>query len=312
MADAIAQAANLEVGILKDALFPDGERELSLTTEVRDRDVVVLGGTTDDAATLFLYDVCCGVVHYGAQSLTLVLPYFGYSTMERAQVGLREVVMAKNRARLLSSIPAASLSNRVVMLDLHSEGLPHYFEGSIRPTHLRTDALMSDTLSALQRDVPLVVGSTDAGRAKWIQKIANAAEIEAAFVYKRRIDGARTEVSHVNAQVEGKDVVIYDDMVRTGGSLLGAARAYLDAGALDLSVLVTHGLFAKDSFARIRESGLFKRVIATDSHPRARALQSEGLEVISVVELIAQHLNRLYPSSPAASAKVGTCAKSQD
>ena len=72
--------------------------------------------------------------------------------------------------------------------------------------------------------------------------------------------------------MQGKTVVVYDDMIRTGGSLAGAARAYRDAGAESLFVVTTHGVFPGDSLERLRDGGLFARVVCTDSHPRAREL----------------------------------------
>src|SRR4029077_9128284 len=102
-------------------------------------------------------------------------------------------------------------------------------------------------------------------------------------VFKRRLDGSRTEVTAVSAQVEGRDVVIYDDMVRTGGSLLGAARAYRDAGATAVSAVVTHAVLPDGALDALRRSGLVDRLVCTDSHPRARACAGDPfVRVVSV------------------------------
>ena len=107
---------------------------------------------------------------------------------------------------------------------------------------------------------------------------------------KRRLDGASTTVTGVSAQVAGKRVVIYDDMIRTGGSLTSAARAYKEAGAVAIDAIATHGLFPGDSLARLEQSGLFGRIVVTDSHPRAVTRASTFLEVESVAPLIVEHL----------------------
>ena len=112
----------------------------------------------------------------------------------------------------------------------------------------------------------------------------------AAFVYKRRHGDGRTEVTAVNACVEGQNVVIYDDMIRSGGSLIGAARAYREAGAARIWAVATHGVLPGDALARLRESGLFERVVCTDSHPRARALACDFLRVESVAPIFAEQL----------------------
>src|SRR5690606_10310240 len=113
---------------------------------------------------------------------------------------------------------------------------------------------------------------------------------EAAFVYKRRIDGGRTEVTGVSAQVAGKRVVIYDDMIRTGGSLINAARAYQEAGAVSIDAVATHGVFPGDSVERLRATGLFGSIVVSDSHPRAVALAGDFLRVESIAGVLVEHL----------------------
>jgi ribose-phosphate pyrophosphokinase len=284
---AMAAATGWELGAVARRTFPDGEHYLRIETDPADRDAVLVGGTIDDASTLELYDLACGLVTGGAYRLRIVMPFYGYSTMERsARAG--EVVTAKTRARLLSSVPMASRGTHVFLLDLHVEAIAHYFEGGIRPVHIQGKSLV--TAAARRLGGPdFVLACTDAGRAKWVESLANDMNVAAAFVYKRRHDDA-TAVTGVSAQVAGKRVVIYDDMIRTGGSLMLAARAYRDAGAVAIDAIATHGVFPVDSLARIAASGLLGRIVVTDSHPRAVALQSGFLEVDSTATLLVEHL----------------------
>jgi ribose-phosphate pyrophosphokinase len=290
----ICRLASLQRGTLERRLFPDGERYLRVLDDVLDRDVVLVGGTTTDEATLELFDLACSLSKHGARWLTMVIPYFGYSTMERA-VKPGEVVTAKTRARLLSSIPMAAYGNRALLLDLHSEGIPHYFEGGMTAFHVYGKPLVVRAAQRLTGSTSdFVLACTDAGRAKWVESLANVLGVSAAFVYKRRLDGSHTEVSAVSASVDGRDVVIYDDMIRTGGSLMGAARAYQAAGARRLFAICTHGLFPGNALERIRDSGLFQAVVCTDSHPRARELAAEVpggfLQIETVAELFLPYL----------------------
>jgi ribose-phosphate pyrophosphokinase len=216
-----------------------------------------------------------------------VMPFFGYSTMER-EVRFGEVVTAKTRARLLSSVPMASRGTQVFLLDLHVAAIAHYFEGGIRPIHVYGKSLVTAAARRLG-GADFVLACTDAGRAKWVESLANDLGVAVAFVYKRRHDD-ETTVTGVSAQVAGKRVVIYDDMIRTGGSLIGAALAYRDAGALAIDAVATHGLFPGDSLARLEQSGLFGRIVVTDSHPRAMALRGPFLEVESTANLLTEHL----------------------
>lgn len=284
---ALADATGWELGVVARKTFPDGEHYRRIESDPADRDVVLVGGTIDDGSTLELYDLACGLVTGGAYRLRIVMPFFGHSTMERsARHG--EVVTAKTRARLLSSVPMASRGTQVFLLDLHVEAIAHYFEGGIRPVHIQGAPLV---IAAARRlgGTDFVLACTDAGRAKWVESLANDLNVAAAFVYKRRHDDA-TAVTGVSAQVAGKRVVIYDDMIRTGGSLVSAARAYRDAGAVAIDAIATHGVFPADSLARIAGSGLLGRIVVTDSHPRAVALQDGFLEVESTATLLVEHL----------------------
>lgn len=272
--------------------FPDGERYQRLLTAVRGRSAIVIGGTVSDAATLELYDLASAVSEYGANDLTIVVPYFGYSTMERAKRP-GEVITAKIRARLLSSVPAAPLGNKVVLVDLHTEGIPHYFEGAVRVTHLYAKPIVMDAIRELGGD-GYVLAAADAGRAKWVQSLGNDLGVETAYVMKRRLSAEKTEIEAISAHVRERTVVLYDDMVRTGGSLISAAKAYRDAGASAISVVCTHGLFCGDALHRLRESGLFRRIICTDSHPRSLELEDTFLTVRSIAPLLIGHLRDEY------------------
>jgi ribose-phosphate pyrophosphokinase len=285
---AIATGAGWQLGEVTRKTFPDGEHYLRVDTDPTDRDVVLVGGTIDDTNTLELYDLAYGLVNGGAYRLRLVMPFYGYSTMERS-VKPGECVKAKTRARLLSSIPQASRGTQVFLLDLHVDAIAHYFEGGIRTIHVYGKKLVTAAARRLGGD-SFVLACTDAGRAKWVESLANDLGIDAAFVFKRRLESGATEVTGVSAQVAGKRVVIYDDMIRTGGSLLEAAQAYRDAGAVAIDAIATHGLFPGDSLSKIAASGLLGSIAVTDSHPRAAALASDFLRVNSIADLLIQHL----------------------
>jgi ribose-phosphate pyrophosphokinase len=286
---ALCRYDSCEAGDIEFRQFPDGERYLRILTECVDRDVVVLGGTITDADTLTLYDLACAIVGQGARTMTLIIPFFGYQTMER-RVKRGEVVVAKTRARLFSAIPPAGWGNRVVLVDLHSEGITHYFSGRVRPVHVHARRVVLDEIRRLGGD-DFVLGATDAGRAKWVESLANDLGVEGAFIFKRRLVDGTTQVAALAAEVRGRRVVIYDDMIRTGDSLIGAARAFLDVGAISTAAVATHGVLPGDSLSKIQESGLFTEIVCTDSHPRAVELAHEpNFKVVSIAELLADFL----------------------
>ncbi|HEY1905768.1 MAG TPA: ribose-phosphate diphosphokinase [Myxococcaceae bacterium] len=274
-------------GAIERETFPDGERGLRLASAVAHADAILVGGTGSDAGTLELYDLACALVESGLHALTLVVPYFGYSTQERPSKD-GESVTAKTRARLLSSIPLPSGGIRVLLVDLHTAGLPFYFEGGVRPVHVSARPLFVEAIRALAAG-GYVVASTDAGRAKYVEALANDLRVDASFVFKRR-DSGGTRVLAVSARVAGQHVMLYDDMVRTGSSLLAAAEAYREAGASRITALATHGVLPEDAVGRLQRSGLFERLVVTDTHPRARELAGGFVEVHSVVPLLAAAL----------------------
>jgi ribose-phosphate pyrophosphokinase len=260
-------------------------------TAVAGEDVILVGGTVSDEDTMELYRLARTLVKQGARTLTMVVPYYGYSTMERA-VKSGEVVTAKTRARLLSSIPPAQEGNRIALMDLHSEGIPHYFEGSIGAYHIYCEKVILRTIKRFARGRNCAVGSADGSRSKWVQTYADKLGIgdRSAFIIKRRISGSKTKVMKVLADVEGRIVFLFDDMVRTGGSAKGAAEAYLKAGAAGVILICTHGVLPGESLNSLAASGLFERIIVTDTHPRAHELAGDKLTVVSVAGLIASQL----------------------
>ena len=288
LAHEIAAATHIERGAIDRDEFPDGEHYLRVASDVTDRNAILVGGTISDTDTLELYDLACALVENGAATLQVVVPWFGYATMDRA-VKAGEAVTAKNRARLLSSIPPTR-RNEVLLLDIHSEGIPHYFEGAIHPVHVYGKSVIEALARELGGSDDFVIGSTDAGRAKWVESLARDLGVAAAFVYKRRRGPEATDVTAVSTRLRGETVIVYDDMIRTGTSLMNAARAYRESGAGKLIAIATHGVFPTHAFERIRESGLFAAIATTNSHPHAAQLASEGLIVRSCAELFAPHL----------------------
>jgi len=280
--------SSFDCGEVEVQHFPDGERYQRIVTEVDGRKVVLVGGTISDADTLELFDMAYSLVSMGAESLLLMIPYFGYATMERS-VKKGEVVTAKTRAFLLSKIPSCAMGNRIFLLDLHTEGVPYYFEGKTRAVHLYAKPIIMEACREIAGH-DFVLASTDAGRAKWVESLANDLGVNGAFVFKRRTSGDQTQITSISADVRDKYVIIYDDMIRTGGSLINAAKAYKEAGATRIAAVTTHGLFSRDGLERIRSSGLFECVVSTDSHPNAVQLQDDFLRVKTVAHLLKQQI----------------------
>src|SRR5258708_13698728 len=162
LAAELAPLAGAERGRLERSRFPDGERYLRVLDDVNDHDVIVVGGTISDEATLEIDDAASALVEEGAGTMRLVVPWYGYATMERTTKH-GEAVTAKTRARLFSSIPPAKLGNQILMLDLHSVGIPYYFERPMHPVHVLAKPLI-DQLAHELGGPRFIPGSPDAAR----------------------------------------------------------------------------------------------------------------------------------------------------
>ncbi|MBI1184940.1 ribose-phosphate diphosphokinase [bacterium] len=288
LANEILETAAVEaLGITRDT-FSDGEHYYRMQNDIQHQRVIILGATCSDSDTMELYDLASAAVDLGCSSLHLVVPYFGYSTMERA-VKKGEIVTAKNRARLLSYLPKSHRGNHIYLFDLHTEGLPYYFGNGLQSHHIYCKSIIAEACSELAGN-DFILASTDAGRAKWVESLANDMQVQAAFVLKRRGGKDQTEVTAINADVEGKMVVIYDDMIRSGSSIISAAEAYKSAGAGKIFVIASHGLFVNNGLDKLQDSGLIEKVVCTNTHHLATKIHSDFLQVKSIAPLIIKNL----------------------
>jgi len=293
---ALFAAGRFERGAIERKAFPDGERYLRLDADTWGRDVVLLGGTPNDLDWLEVYDLGCAISRSGARSLSIVMPYFGYATMERA-VRPGEVVTAKTRARLISSIPTCEAGTTLYLFDLHTDGIEFYFGDGHVTHHLYGAPIITRAIQEHMGVRPYLLGATDAGRAKWVESLARQLGVDPAFAYKRRDSSTgAVSISGVNADVRGREVVIYDDMIRTGSSLIQAGQAYLSAGASKIHAVASHLVLPAGALDRIRKSGVFETVSGTDSHPGSNQLAAEPNAVFPIAELFARALEVTHGS----------------
>ncbi len=281
---------------------------------VAGRDVVIIGGTIDHAETLDLYVLANAVFEAGALSMTIVCPYFGYSTMERGKPELHEAVKAAYRARLISSIPRCPLGNRVVLTDLHSEGIPHYFSNGVRTTHVY--AIKRIIMEMVQEKLNGRICTTDAGRGKWAESLVKdinrvlkargvdaASFWQAAFALKDRKSGSETELLGVLGDVAGIDIDLFDDMIRRGSTAIDAGKGYRNgiagvegSACKKIRLVASHGVLPGTSLERLRTAcdlngeALFSEVIVSDSHPNAVKLAGDFLTVKPISYILVEQV----------------------
>jgi ribose-phosphate pyrophosphokinase len=185
-------------------------------------------------------------------------------------------------------------------MDLHSAGIVHYFGKDTVALELYAEPKIVAAVERLGLK-RLCLASTDMGRAKWVESLANRLNAPVALIHKKRLSGSQTRINAVVGDVAGMDVLIYDDMIRTGGSLVQAAEAYVKAGAASVRAAATHLVLPEGTVHRLEDPPLAK-VIGTDTHPNHRLVEGRArFEVISVADLFAGVTQRLVqcPTPPA-------------
>tara|TARA_Y100000034_G_scaffold137015_1_gene218489 strand:- start:910 stop:1797 length:888 start_codon:yes stop_codon:yes gene_type:complete len=274
---------NISKGSIERKTFSDGEKYLRIIDNIKNKDVYILGGTISDQDLLEIYDLACAASKYGANSINLIIPFFGYSTMERALLK-GEVVRAKTRARLLSSIPRSKAITNVFLFDLHVPGIIHYFEGDIHPIHMESNQIVKEALSRINSD-NILLASPDEGRTKAVSILAKENNLDFATALKQR-EGEAISSILVSSNIKGKDLLIFDDIIRSGGTILEAAKSYKEAGAKDIYVLTSHGIFTSD---KLFKNNIVKKVFSSNSHPNS--LNHKEVEILDISKIIMEKIN---------------------
>ena len=219
-----------------------------------------------------------------ARSITVVMPYFGYARADRKTSG-RESIAAKLVANLLTQAGAG----RVLALDLHSLQTIGYFD--IPVDHLYAKSVLIGYLRERHPDTSnLTVVSPDVGGVKMARAYADALGAELAIVAKHRVSATRVEAMNVIGDVEGRDVLLVDDMTETAGTLTAAAEILHKSGARKIFAGVSHAILAELGHQRIRDSKI-EEIITTDSVPQAAGPK---VQVVGIAPLLAEAIRRIH------------------
>ncbi|MCI5128839.1 MAG: ribose-phosphate diphosphokinase [Candidatus Electrothrix sp. AUS3] len=262
--------------------FADGEIYHAFPCDVSGRDIVIIAATHTDAAQQELIDLIAGGRYWNARSVNVVIPYLGYSTMERSKPESGEIPKGITRTRQIFR----TRPNYVAFVDLHSEAVLHAHSGEVRTRHLWTESLAAQKIQDMNlKDYVLV--SPGYGFSKRVALLAGILKCPHTAANKDRYDVDKTIVSQLSSAVKGKTAIICDDMIRTGGSMLQTADRCYEAGAVDVMVMATHLLLSGDSRERFKEKGIH-RIIGADTFPGTQ--KDDLLEVYSVAPIIAFEL----------------------
>ena len=296
LAKGIVDYLNIPLSSVKIRRFSDGEISVRILENVRGMDVFVVQPTippSDNIMELLL--IIDALRRSSAERITAVLPYYGYGRQDK-KAEPRVPISAKLVANLIVEAGA----NRVLTLDLHSQQIAGYFD--IPVDHLfAASVTIKHMLSIGIHEDNSVLVSPDAGRVVVARAIAKKIDgnVPIAIVDKRRPGANEAEVVNIIGDVQGKVAVIIDDIVDTGGTLIGAANAIKSAGAKLVYAYITHPVLSGSSISKIEASSLDK-LIVTDSIPLGDK-KSDKIQVISVAGLIGEAIMRIHENKSVSS-----------
>jgi ribose-phosphate pyrophosphokinase len=269
--------------------FADMEVFAEIHENVRGEDVFLIQSTSYPANDhiMELLVTLDALRRASARRVTAVIPYFGYARQDR-KMGSRTPISAK----LVANIITAAGANRVLTVDLHAGQIQGFFD--IPLDHLYAAPVIVDDIKAHYKDPKnIVIVSPDVGGVVRARRLANRIGAELAIVDKRREKAGHSEVMHIIGEVEGRDCILFDDIVDSAGTLCNAAEALKKEGALSVAAYVTHGVLSGSAIERVGNSSLTSLVI-TDSIMTTDAVKkAKNIRVVSIAPLLGEAIKRI-------------------
>jgi ribose-phosphate pyrophosphokinase len=289
LATAIADHLDTPIAKAEFKRFKDNEIFVEIKENVRGEDVFLIQSTSFPAND-HLMELLIGIDalrRASARRITAVIPYYGYGRQDR-KVGGRTPISAKLVANLITTAGA----DRVLTLELHAGQIQGFFD-------IPTDNLFSTPV--LERDIRernkdlsnVMIISPDVGGVVRARALANRIGVNLAIVDKRREKAGVSEVMHIIGDVEGRDCILVDDIVDSGGTLINAAEALLKEGAKSASAYITHGVLSNGAVKRVDDSKLKELVVTNSIDPSMRKSQSSKIREISVAALMGDAIWRI-------------------
>ncbi len=290
LAEKIARHLGDALGRVTLTNFADGELSVRIDEDVRGRDIYVVQPTCPpvNESLMELLILLDAFKRSSATRITAVMPYYGYARQDRKDVG-RVPITAKLVADLLESAGAT----RVLALDLHAAQIQGFFD--IPVDHLYASPVICEHVRSLNippRD--LIVLSPDEGSIKKALAYQKRLGGAIAVVDKRRSSASEVKQAYlIGPSLEGKVVLVFDDMISTAGTLVGAAHVARSHGAREIYAFATHGVLCGPAVQRLRDAPV-KQIVVTDSIPVPPEKQLPNLTILSVAPLLAEAIKRIH------------------
>jgi len=291
LARRVCSHLDLPLGEAATHEFPDGELLVKTDEDVRGRDCFVLLSTckpvNDNLAELLIFIDC--LKRASAARVTAVIPYFGYARQDRKEAGRTPIT-----AKLIANLITTARADRVVGLDFHAAQIQGFFD--IAVDHLSSAPILLDYFRSIREELgDLVVASPDVGNVKMATLYAQQLEGDLAIVDKRRVSGSEVASMHVVGDVKNKTVLMVDDMISTGGTVVEAAKALMDRGAKVCMAAATHPVLVGLAMERLAESPI-SRIIVTNTIPGSERYEPirDKLVELCVSPLLGDAIHRIH------------------
>lgn len=280
-AQEVATHLGMTLGKVNFEPFPDGELYVQILDNVRGHDVFVTQSTAREPNNYLmeLLIMIDALRRASAKSITAVIPYFGYARQDR-----KDKPRVPITAKLVADLLATAGASRVLTMDLHTGQLQGFFD--IPVDNLYGRPILGDAIQKFGIN-DLVVVAPDLGAIKKARAYATHLNAEFAVIDKRRKSTEEVEVASVIGSVKGKDVLLVDDMVSTGGTLVTAAAACKQEGAGRVFAACTHGLLVGQAVEKIAGSQI-EKIFITNTLPLPEALRHDKIEIVSVANLFSE------------------------
>ena len=283
LAEKIAESYGVELGKSIVTNFSDGELQTSYEENIRGKDVFIIQSTFPPGDNLLeLLMMVDAAKRASARKIIAVIPYFGYARQDRKDKP-RVAIASKLIANLLTTAGV----NRVITLDLHADQIQGFFDVPV--DNLYASNIFMEHIRKL--NLPnLVMASPDTGGTRRAASYAKALNTGFVICYKQRAKPNVIERMELIGDVEGKDVILVDDIIDTAGTITKAADLIISRGANTVRVFCTHPIFSGSAYERINKSQITE-IVVTDTVPLKQTL--EKIKVLSTADLLAEVINRV-------------------
>ncbi|RLD31605.1 MAG: ribose-phosphate pyrophosphokinase [Bacteroidetes bacterium] len=283
LAEKIAKEFGIELGQNIVTEFSDGEFQPSFEENIRGRDVFIVQSTFAPSDNLMeLLMMVESARRASARHNVAVIPYFGFARQDR-----KDKPRVSIAAKLVANLLAAAGVTRVITIDLHADQIQGFFDVPV--DHLYASSIFIPYLREL--DLPnLTMASPDTGGTRRAATYAKIMSTDFVICYKQRAEPNKVAKMALVGDVEGRDIVLVDDIIDTAGSMTKAAQLMVDNGATSVRAFCTHPVFSGEAYDRI-ENSPFTEVVVADTIPMKR--DSDKITVLSTARLFADVIGRV-------------------